>query len=86
MYRAVLASVALVALAACDPLPGVEDTPKINLPEAVIAVADPRQDLASARVLEEDGCYWYDHVGVVETTPLPLRTVNGNPICTRPQR
>ena len=53
-----------------------------NLSEAVVALAAPGQDLASARVLPEDGCYWYEHRGPVETTLLPLRTVNGNPICT----
>ena len=32
--------------------------------------------------LPEDGCYWYEHVGPVETTMLPLRTAEGRPICT----
>ena len=53
-----------------------------NVSEAVVALAAPGQDLATARLLPEDGCYWYEHRGPVETTLLPLRTVNGNPICT----
>lgn len=56
-----------------------------NLPDEVVAMAAPNQDLASARVLPEDGCYWYNHKGPVETTLLPLRTTSGRPICTRPQ-
>ncbi len=52
-----------------------------NVSEAVAALAAPGQDLTSARLVPEDGCYWYEHRGPVETTLLPLRTVNGNPIC-----
>ena len=57
----------------------------MDLPEAVVAMAAPNQDLASARVNPEDGCYWYRHAGPVETTLLPLRTPKGNLICTRPR-
>lgn len=49
--------------------------------EAVIAMASPDQNVATARLLPEDGCYWYEHNGPVETTLLPLTTPNGNPIC-----
>ncbi|WP_431299241.1 hypothetical protein [Tabrizicola sp. BL-A-41-H6] len=52
------------------------------LPEAVVAVAAPWQDLATARLRPEDGCYWYEHDGPVERTLLPLRTPEGKPICT----
>lgn len=55
------------------------------LPDEVVAMAAPNQNLASARVLPEDGCYWYTHQGPVETTLLPLRTKEGRPICTKPQ-
>lgn len=51
------------------------------LPEAVVAVAAPWQNLASARLMPADGCYWYEHQGPVETTLLPLRTPEGRPIC-----
>lgn len=56
-----------------------------NLPEDVVAIAAPNQDLTSVRLRPEDGCYWYRHIGPVETTLLPLRNVEGRPICTRPQ-
>jgi len=36
-------------------------------------------------LLPEDGCYWYQHSGPVETTMVPLRAVGGNPICTKRQ-
>ncbi len=51
------------------------------LPEEVAALAAPAQDLATARLQEADGCYWYVHRGPVESTLLPLRTAKGNPIC-----
>ena len=50
------------------------------LPDEVIALAAPGQDLGSA-VMQEDNCFWYRHVGPVETTMLPLRAANGRPIC-----
>ena len=76
----------ILALGACAPT--VEMTrpqatgPTRELPEAVSQLAAPYQNVASARVLPEDGCYWYVHEGPVETTLLPLRTVDGRPICT----
>lgn len=53
-----------------------------NVSEAVAALAAPDQDVATARLMPSDGCYWYEHRGPVETTLLPLRTVGGNPICS----
>jgi len=44
-------------------------------------LAAPYQDLQSVRLRPEDDCYWYRHAGPVETTMLPLRTVEGRPIC-----
>lgn len=55
-----------------------------ELPEGVIAIAAPYQNLGAVRILPEDGCYWYLHVGPVESTMLPLRTTEGRPICTAP--
>lgn len=74
-------------LAACAPMPPEPD-PALepqgpDLPEGVISMAAPGQDLSTARIMA-DGCYWYDHVGPVETTPLPLKTVDGRPICGPP--
>lgn len=76
---------ALLITAGCtaQPTDPVNTTSRIgNVSEAVVALAAPGQDLASARLVPEDGCYWYEHSGPVETTLVPLRTVNGNPICT----
>ena len=53
-----------------------------KLPDGVVAIAAPYQNLSTVRVLPEDGCYWYLHVGPVENTLLPLRTTDGRPICT----
>jgi hypothetical protein len=53
-----------------------------ELPEGVLAVAAPYQNLRAVRISPEDGCYWYFHDGPVESTLLPLRTTKGNPICT----
>lgn len=52
-----------------------------NIPANVVALADPNQDISTARLLPEDGCFWYEHRGPVETTLVPLRSPEGNPIC-----
>lgn len=54
----------------------------LEVPEGVIQIAAPYQNLQQVILKPEDGCYWYRHVGPVETTMLPLRTVEGRPICT----
>ncbi|MEC3860166.1 hypothetical protein VK792_02615 [Mesobacterium sp. TK19101] len=72
-----------LGLAGCEPVPGSGGG--ITVPESVSSIAAPFQDLTTARIRAEDGCYWYMHKGPVETTELPLRTTNGSPICTRPQ-
>ena len=48
---------------------------------AIAALAAPGQNVASARLLPQDNCYWYEHTGPVETTLLPLVNVDGQPIC-----
>ena len=79
---------AILILAGCT-VPTLEDrdapTRVGNVPEAVAALAAPGQDLTSARLLPEDGCYWYEHSGPVETTLVPLRSAGGNPICISQQ-
>ena len=80
---------ALAFLAACAAAP-VETTPQglpvlSELPEGLAEIAGPGQNLARVVILPEDGCYWYEHVGPVETTLLPLRTEAGRPICSRPR-
>ncbi|WP_338050527.1 hypothetical protein [Roseovarius dicentrarchi] len=52
-----------------------------NIPANVVALADPNQDISTARLLPDDGCFWYEHRGPVETTLVPLRSPEGNPIC-----
>lgn len=68
------------ALGACSTTQTpVDETSAI--PDGVAAMAAPGQDLASARLRPEDNCYWYAYAGPVETTLLPLKTVDGRPIC-----
>lgn len=57
-----------------------------GIPDQVTAIAAPFQNVATARKLAQDGCYWYVHEGPVETTFLPLRTGDGRPICSAPQK
>ncbi|WP_299566582.1 hypothetical protein [uncultured Sulfitobacter sp.] len=75
--------VAALSLGACSgSFTGASDTTGARqVPEAVVAMAGPNQDLLTARLMPENGCYWYLHNGPVETTLLPLRTAAGNPIC-----
>ncbi|WP_300514225.1 hypothetical protein [Aliiroseovarius sp.] len=55
----------------------------MELPEPVLEIVAPNQDLTAVRIDPEDGCYVYRHVGPVETTFLPLRSKRGRPICTQ---
>ena len=70
---------ALAALVACAPSSRFVD----DLPEEVVELAAPNQNLDAVVLLEEDGCYWYEHVGPVETTLLPLMSRRGRHICMR---
>lgn len=76
-------------LAACATPPNdagpalTEDGFVKELPEDVLALAAPFQDLNAVRIEPADGCYYYRYTGPVETTFLPLRTRDGRPICTR---
>jgi len=84
---ALLVSCATVLLASCDTYEsGNRDSSGQfikELPEAVVAIAAPYQDLETVRIDPSDGCYTYRHAGPVETTFLPLRSTEGRPICTR---
>lgn len=75
-------------LAACENYEGGNGDPSSQfireLPEGVLAIAATNQDLQAVRISPADGCYVYRHVGPVETTFLPLKSVDGRPICTRP--
>lgn len=84
MFRHSLPIMALVGLGACT-APGAAPVQGPGaVPEAVALVAAPWQDLSTARLMPEDGCYWYEHDGPVERTLLPLRTPEGRPICMAP--
>lgn len=86
-YRIPLIGFALVGLSACASVAPEDDpsaTPFIKeLPENVLSIADPYQDLSAVMIDPKDGCYVYQHVGPVETTFLPLRSNSGRPICTQ---
>jgi len=78
-----LAVVGVVMLAACAGAP-VEDTGANSdevIPPELVNLAAPNQDISTARILPEDGCYWYEHRGRVETTLLPVKTRDGRRIC-----
>lgn len=82
MRRICLMTLALISLAACETTTGTDREGFLRtVPEGVLSIADPRQDLTKVALLEEDNCYWYSHAGPVETTLLPLRTTRGQPIC-----
>ena len=85
--RTALLFAAVMTLGACAvPLgetAGSELVPSREVLTRLNALAAPYQDLSFVRLRPEDGCYWYRHVGPVETTMLPLRTVDGGTICNR---
>jgi hypothetical protein len=88
--RVPLLTLAPLFLVACATTNGSNDknmTPDgfiAELPEGVLAIVAPHQDLSAVK-LDETGCYIYRYSGPVETTFLPLRARNGSPICSRPQ-
>lgn len=85
--RILVLGCAALFVAACDDFQGPNGAPANGflreLPEGVRAIAAPNQNLSAVRVDPADGCYVYRYAGPVETTYLPLRTVEGSPICTR---
>lgn len=72
----------LFVLAACSMPPDVDqDGAFSELPEPLVGLAAPYQNLGKVRLDASDNCFWYLHDGPVEKTWLPLRTPQGNPIC-----
>ena len=71
--------------AGCTDMTARTEVGSDNLPADLVALVAPGQDVASARLLPEDNCYWYEHHGQVETTLLPLTTTEGRPICRQSQ-
>jgi len=80
---------AAMSLAGCETYEGGAAAPGgefiATLPQGVLDIVSPAQDLTAVRIDPTTGCYIYRYQGPVETTYLPLRTQNGNPICTRRQ-
>ena len=74
----------ITALGACAPVDMADDAAPVaqtNVPEGVLAIADPSQDLTTVVLRPEDNCYWYQYAGPIETTFLPLKSRDGRPIC-----
>lgn len=83
-YQIAITGSALLFVAGCAlPQDNVgKDAKTIGaVPDKVLAMAGPDQDLSTVHLRPEDGCYWYEHSGPVETTVVPLRTASGSLIC-----
>ena len=85
MKHVKIAFILLTGLAACaEPTQNGDFLREV--PEELIARAAPNQNLNAVTILEEDGCFWYQHVGPVETTLLPLLSTRGGQLCAaRPE-
>ncbi len=71
-----------LAVAGCTTTPSLDaDGAFTELPEPLLVLAAPYQNLNKVRLDQNDNCFWYLHEGPVERTWLPLRTAEGNPIC-----
>ena len=69
-------------LTGCATTPVVDaDGAFTELPDPLVGLAAPYQNLNKVRLDPNDNCFWYLHNGPVEVTWLPLRTSQGNPIC-----
>lgn len=84
----IVATVAILALGACgvvlDGAAEPDDGFIGEVPEQVLALAAPNQNLGAVRLMPDDRCYWYLHSGPVEDTMLPLLTTDGRMICSQP--
>lgn len=84
MKKTVLSIGLLATLTACGPASVGSGGFMRDVPEDVVAIAAPNQNLQSVKLKEEDNCFWYEHKGPVETTLLPLMSKRGRHICMRP--
>lgn len=86
VFRPICLAFAFLAIGACTaPVNQATESSTgflIAVPEGVALIAAPYQNLQEVILKPEDGCYFYRHVGPVETTMLPLRSVRGRPICS----
>lgn len=81
-FKAVGALASATILGACATAPKAGPDGVLEaVPEPVLAIAAPYQNLEKVRIGPHDNCYWYLHEGVVQDTWLPLRTNTGNLIC-----
>ena len=71
----------LSLLSACAPSPIDDDGFLREVPEQILMDAAPGQNLQAVKLLEEDNCFWYEYVGPVETTLLPLLSTRGRHFC-----
>lgn len=79
-----LGLLALFGLSACTTTGADPETGFMKeLPEPLVELAAPGQDLSAVRLDPADGCFWYRYDGYVEVTMLPVLTREGRPICTR---
>lgn len=84
--RFAVGAVALLGLSACSqPVTDANSGFMRELPDRLVEIAAPGQDLSAVKLDPADGCFWYRYDGPVEKTMLPLRTREGRPICTRAQ-
>lgn len=78
----------LIALSACVGPPEVDVPPTLSprqqQMQEVASLAAPFQNISTAILNPNDNCFYYTHVGPVETIQLALRTPNGSPICSAP--
>lgn len=83
--KSILATIALLGLAACEEQTRWNDANQEGVlkvvPEEVLELAAPGQNTDVVKLDPETNCFWYLHRGPVEDTFLPLRTSKGGPIC-----
>jgi hypothetical protein len=74
----------LATLGACGaPAPSTTDRGFIaDLSPEVAALAAPNQNLNAVQFRPENGCYWVQWDGPVETVMVPLRAASGGVVCT----
>jgi len=84
-YGAISLAAVLVLAACAQPAAVTERGFLEELPEGLAEAAAPGQNLQAIRIMPEDGCYWYEYTGPVETMMLPLRTPDNRTICSEPQ-